>query len=456
MLHSSKLSSRFEKSDENSDLAKDKPKKFMLSKSVLQSVKSIQQFEDNINQPENPKNAEKSDIPDDMEADLKKTLLEKIDSIPVWFDYNSEQQKNLIKSFVDNKLDSENIILNTEEKETLIDKLFTSIMGFGPLDYLIVQDNVDAVFVNGTSSVHIEIGGRVLNTEMNINEKQMCFIINNISAMSGVRIDNSRNIWDLRFDNLCITVIMPSVSQKGYNITIRKQLPCSMSKLLEKNMMTKEIFDFLVSIVDAKKNVVISGEINSGKTTLLDTLITSTLLNRRVALFEKKSSFTCEGSAFMKFLTDRCSADYKELLSDILKTIPDYVISDFNVPMPEISELSGCIFTLRASSVEAAISKLTAGFISEEHLPEKYAKARVYTSYDYIVQINQTKDGVKRITSIVELKPARTAALSVKVIAKFVDEGDYVTEIPQPLTSIRAESLISEAGSMSARFLKQN
>ncbi len=456
MLHSIKLSSRFEKSDENSDLAKEKPKKFMLSKSVLQSVKSIQQSEDNINQPEISQNAEKSDIPDDMEADLKKTLLEKIDSIPVWFDYNSEQQKNLIKSFVDNKLDSENIILNTEEKETLIDKLFTSIMGFGPLDYLIVQDNVDAVFVNGTSSVHIEIGGRVLNTEMNINEKQMCFIINNISAMSGVKIDNSKNIWDLRFNNLCITVIMPSLSQGGYNLTIRKQLPCSMSKLFEKNMMTREIFDFLVSIVDAKKNVVISGEINSGKTTLLDTLISSTLLNKRVALFENTPYFTCEGSAFMKFLTDRCSPDYKELLSDILKTVPDYVISDFNVPVPETSELSGCIFTLRASSIEAAISKLTAGFISEEHLPEKYAKARVYSSYDYIVQINQTKDGVKRITSIVELKPARTAALSVKVIAKFVDDGDYVTEIPQPLTSIRAESLISEVGSMSARFLKQN
>lgn len=62
-------------------------------------------------------------------------------------------------------------------------------------------------------------------------------------------------------------------------------------------------------------------------------------------------------------------------------------------------------------------------------------------------------DGSRKVTSVVELTPARTEALSVKFIAKLVD-GQYVTEIPQPLTSIRAESLISESGSMSSRFYR--
>ena len=60
-------------------------------------------------------------------------------------------------------------------------------------------------------------------------------------------------------------------------------------------------------------------------------------------------------------------------------------------------------------------------------------------------------DGTKRVTSIVELTPARTAAISIKTITKLVGE-QYISEIPQPITSIRADSLISPTGSMSSRF----
>ena len=103
------------------------------------------------------------------------------------------------------------------------------------------------------------------------------------------------------------------------------------------------------------------------------------------------------------------------------------------------------------SSVDNALSKLISKVISEDNISEKYAKAKVLSNVDYIIQINRMNDGVRRVTSVVELTPARTAALSVKVIAKY-ENGGYITEIPQPLTSIRAASLLSEAGSMSSRF----
>lgn len=459
MFEKDKLSSRFAKLDSennNDNIQKEQPKRFVFAKSnglSLQTVKSdsdIQSVNDS-EEIDSSDNIKQEFSFSDIEKQFKKDLMIKIDSIPVWFDYTSDRQKDLIKSFVDNKLAAENINIPSDEKDTLIDKLFTSIMGFGSLDYLIAKDNVDAIFVNSVNSIHIEIGGKVLNTEMCLNEKQLSFIVSNISNMAGVKVDNSKNIWNLKIKNLAITVLMPSISQCGINISIRKLIPCTMNSLLEKNMMTKEIFDFLVSAVDSKKNIIISGDINSGKTMLVDALINSALLNKRVALFEKFPSVTSCGKSLMKFVIDRKSDDYLMLLADVLKMNPENIIVDFDCVVPEFSDICGGIFTLRASSVDAALSKLFAGFASEEHLQDKYAKTKVYTNYDYIVQINKNSDGKNRITSIVELTPARTAALSVKVVAKFVD-GDYVSEIPQPLTSIRADSLISEAGSMSARF----
>lgn len=448
MLQSSKLSNRF-KNNENDDIIKEKPKKFVFSKSQINSstTENNEQEETIIIEERVPEKV----LDVNIEAELKKSLLEKIDSIPVWFEYTADRQKDLIKSFVENKLSSEAIKLADNEKDDLIEKLFTSIMGFGPLDYLIVQDNVDAIYVNGVNSVHIEINGKILNTEMKLNEKQINFILSNISSMSGVKFDNSKNIWTCRVNNLLITIIMPNISQSGYNITIRKSCDFDMAKLIQNNMISKEIFDFILVMINSKKNIVISGDINSGKSTLLDVLLKSALEDKRVILLENSPSILTEFNTLMKFSIDKHSEDYYLLLSNILKMTPEYIFSDLNCVIPELSDIKGNISTLRASSVEYALSKLISSVISVDNIPEKYAKAKVLTNIDYIIQINRMNDGVRRVTSVVELTPARTAALSVKVIAKYENDG-YVTEIPQPLTSIRAESLLSEAGSMSSRF----
>lgn len=448
MLQSSKLSNRF-KNNENDDIINEKPKKFVFSKSQINSsaIENNEQEESIIIE----ERVQEKALNVNIEAELKKSLLEKIDSIPVWFEYTADRQKDLIKSFVENKLISESIKLADNEKDDLIEKLFTSIMGFGPLDYLIVQDNVDAIYVNGINSVHIEINAKILNTEMKLNEKQINFILSNISSMSGVKFDNSKNIWTCRVNNLLITIIMPNISQSGYNITIRKSCDFNMDKLIQNNMMSKEIFDFILLMINSKKNIVISGDINSGKSTLLDVLLKSALEDKRAILLENSPSISTEFNTLMKFSIDKHSEDYYLLLSNILKMTPEYILSDLNFSIPELSDIKGNIATLRASSVEDAISKLIASVISADNISEKYAKTKVLTNIDYIIQINRMNDGLRRVTSVVELNPARTAALSVKVIAKYED-GNYVTEIPQPLTAIRAESLLSEAGSMSSRF----
>lgn len=448
MLQSSKLSNRF-KSTENDDIIKDKPKKFVFSKNQI----NPQNLSNDL---DNEKTIIEEQIPErvldiDFEAELKKALLEKIDSIPVWFEYTADKQKELIKSFVENKLSSEAIKLADNEKDDLIEKLFTSIMGFGPLDYLIVQENVDAIYVNSVNSVHIEINGKILNTEMKLNEKQINFILSNISSMSGVKFDSSKNIWNCKVNNLVITIIMPKICQSGYNITIRKSCDFDVDKLIHNAMASKEIIDFIVLMVNSKKNIVISGDINSGKTTFLDVLLKTTLKDKRAILLENASTISADFNTLMKFSIDKHLDDYYLLLSNILKMSPEYILSDLNFVIPELSDIKGNISTLRASSIDNALSKLISSVISADNISEKYAKAKVLTNIDYVVQINRMSDGVRRITSVVELTPARTAALSVKVIAKYED-GGYVTEIPQPLTSIRAESLLSEAGSMSSRF----
>lgn len=390
-----------------------------------------------------------------IEDDIKQALIEKIDAIPVWTDYSEEKQKELINSFVDKKLFDENFSMQAEDKQKLIDELYSTISGLGPLDYLVAQENVEAIFVNGTNSVHIEIDGKILNTEMALNEKQLGCVVGNISKLSKVIINESKNIWNVRIDNLLISLVMPKISISGVNIFIRKLKNADRDFIIDSSMMSKEVFDFLLYIIDEKKNIVLSGDINSGKTTLLEALINSAINDKRTVLLEDSHCIAYNSSLIMAYSASFKDADFELLLSNVLKIEPEYIISDLNTPITEITDRKGVVSTLRACSVDAAFTKLVNSFAKYGNLSEKLAKTAVLNNYDYIIQINKLENGKRLVTSIVELTPARTAALSVRTVSKLVN-GKYVNDFPQPLTSILADSLIAQSGSMSSRFYNQN
>ena len=433
MLQSSKLSSRFKKKELRTEDEK-----------VIKNEKQLE----SIQQP--PVISSNTDDIYEIQTEIENALFEKINSIPVWFDYDVCRQKELIKSFITNKFS-----LSDEHISLLIDKLFKELVQFGPLNYLIEQNNVSSIYVNGNNSVHIEINGKILNTEIKLNPEKLKFVLSCISRMSGQSFHNLNGIINLKINNLQITIISADVSQSGLIIVIRKTDFVDAVTLIENSMMTKEIFDFIVSSVSAKKNIIISGAVNSGKTTLADALLAACINGRRAALIEKAPQINTCCDTLMKFLLSKNVSDNDLIISNILKMSPEYIIADLNETIPLFADRSGTIHTLRASSVDSAITKLVSAYAAYENLTEKYAKVRVLSEYDYIIQLAQDDNGFRYINSIVELSPARTAALSIKTIAKFVDNS-YVTDFPQPLTSIRADSLISEAGSMSSRFLNQN
>lgn len=402
-----------------------------------------------------------------FEAEYKKALLQKIETIPVWFDYSAEKQKELILSFITNKLSSENKDLSEDNKINLADKLFSAVMGFGPLDYLIAQENVSAVFVNGLNSVHIEIAGRILNTEMKLNQSQLDFVLKNTANLSENKPDINSYIWNCKLNDMLISVILPPVADNGANITIRKQSDnyIDAKYLIEKGFINKDIFDFLVAVWGSKKNIIISGDTYSGKTCLADTLLKYAMLAKRGILLEEFPQMLSKSENLMKFNFSSLKSryDFEVLFSNLLRMQSEYMVIDFNNPYyfapcaSAISENQGTVLTMRSSSVDNTISKFISVYMAEEKYSEKLAKSKFLSTFDYIVQINKCPDGVRRITSVVELSPAKTSALSLKVIAKW-DDNHFETDIVQPYTSIKAEALTAEpkSGSMKERFYSKS
>ena len=334
-------------------------------------------------------------------ADLKEELMDKIDSVPVWTEFSQDKQKEMIRAFVDNKAK------DFEDKEQVTDELYDAVQGFGKVQYLIDNERVCAVFINGTKSVHIEIDGKILNTEIKLSEKELNFILNSVISVKNAK----ENIINVKKDNFDITVINSNVCVSGTYIVIRKMLPKDLDSFIESGFVSKDIFNIITSAVEQRKNIVISGDINLGKTSFLDVLISEVLNNKRSVLLEDSMQINSQPDGMTKFKYDN------DILEYVLKLTPDYLVTDVNKPL--LSDYKGLIMTLRAASVEESVKKLTSFVIAQGNFPEKFARLKILNDIDYIVQISRMQDGVVRISSIAELVPSKTAASSVKIVAEY-------------------------------------
>lgn len=103
---------------------------------------------------------------------LTEGLLEKVNSVPYWHEYTVDEQCDMVRSFVKNA--------DVEDKETVYNTIAPYVIAFGPLQKLLDNEKVSAVLVNNNKSVHIEIEGRIFDTEMMLSNNMFQYVLNYI------------------------------------------------------------------------------------------------------------------------------------------------------------------------------------------------------------------------------------------------------------------------------------
>ena len=319
--------------------------------------------------------AVEDDIPDVI---LKDKLLEKVEGIPIWFDYSEQKQKELISSFVENNAK------DFPDKSELVEKLFKTVSGFGLIQNLIENDDVQKIYLNGTITIYVQKGSEVVTSGIKPNEKEFVFIKNALSQKSK---GFSVNV----IDENCIVI----EKIKHYNI----------ETLINENFITSEQFDFLVKTVKDGKNIVISGGISSGKTKLTDCLVNCA--DERCVLIEDKSQIESDFDGLVKLSADRNGLE--DTITSAVRLSPKFIFADLNLPC--FCERKGVLFTLRSYSLENTINRLCGYYCEKYSL--KSARAEILDIIDYVVFIKDNR------VTIAQLSPAKTSTAQVKILSDY-------------------------------------
>ncbi|MEY4256873.1 MAG: hypothetical protein RLZZ141_2100, partial [Pseudomonadota bacterium] len=169
-----------------------------------------------------------------------------------------------------------NVTLSSAEQDALVQDIINDVLGYGPLEPLLMRDDIADIMVNGANRVFIEVNGKVQLTTIRFRDNaQLMNICQRIVSQVGRRVDESSPICDARLpDGSRVNVIAPPLAIDGPTLTIRKfkKDKLTMRNLVDFKSISPDGARVLKVISACRCNILISGGTGSGKTTLLNSL----------------------------------------------------------------------------------------------------------------------------------------------------------------------------------------
>lgn len=341
--------------------------------------------------------------------DLSKVLSEKIASIPVWFDYSEEEQKQLIQSFLNCKLNEEfsEIKLTDAEKDRVFAVFLKSVHGFGSLDFLISQNNISSIIVNSSESVLVNRAGIISNSEVIFDKKQYEELNKKLWKLSGAV---STNIVKFRYLNMLITLIAGAISPSRIIIEKIPDKKYHLEDLTDLQVVNLESKNFIRSLIKAKKRILLVVPHNFKKPFLLNSLVNEISKNDRVALLENLNILNLDSLLVDRFSVSRLNSfELRELLEAISLYMPDYVVSDVQD------------FDFEKMVIEKFSDQSSAYILITDDIQYQNKEAYFNNSFDYILKFKNSTSEIQ-LDFIGEMSVNDSGKKEIKEIFKFNNE----------------------------------
>ncbi len=356
----------------------------------------------------------------ETKATIFNALFETID-VSALAGMQPDKAREEIRTIVDEIIAIRNVRLSVAEQNQLITEICDDILGYGPLEPLLMRDDIADIMVNGAKHVFIETNGKMQKTNIRFRDNQQLMnICQRIVSQVGRRVDEASPICDARLlDGSRVNVIAPPLSIDGPALTIRKfkKDKLLLSDLVDFGSISPAGAKVLEIIGACQCNIVISGGTGSGKTTLLNCLTGFIHPDERIITCEDAAELQLQQPHVVRLETRPPNLEGKgkitmaDLVKNCLRMRPERIIVG-EVRGPEAFDLlqamntghDGSMGTLHANSPREALSRLesmiTMGGFS---LPAKTIREMIVGSVDVIVQAARLRDGSRRITKITEV-----------------------------------------------------
>jgi pilus assembly protein CpaF len=377
---------------------------------------------------------------DELKNRVHRQLLERLDLVALG-SLDSAQAEDQVRGALHRLLQAESPDLTGVDRERLIEEVGYEVLGLGPLDPLLRDEQITDILVNGPDAVYVEKQGRLHRTDIRFRDDgHLMQVIDRIVSAVGRRVDSDSPMVDARLpDGSRVNAIVPPLALRGPCLSIRRfgRDPYRIDNLVAFNSITPEMTRLLSALVAARLNILISGGTGAGKTTLLNCLTSFIPPQERIVTIEDSAELQLQQPHVVPLetrppdLDGRGAITQRDLVRNSLRMRPDRIIIG-EVRGAETLDMlqamntghEGSMTTVHANSPRESLQRLeTLVLLAGIDLPMKAVRQQMATAIHVIVQVGRLSDGTRKVIRVTEIAGMEGEAIQLQDLFEFTQTG---------------------------------
>ncbi len=372
----------------------------------------------------------------ELKVDLHKQLLDNL-NLAALEKATEAELRSEIAAITSESLEELSIVLNKDERQTLITDLYNEVTGLGPLEILLQDDTVNDILVNGPQQIFIERAGKLELTDITFkDERHLLRIIDKIVSAVGRRVDESNPYVDARLaDGSRFNAMVPPIAVDGSLVSIRKfkKDKLGIKDLVAFGAFSPEMAMYLEAAVSTRLNIIVSGGTGSGKTTTLNALSSFIDNAERILTIEDTAELQLQQIHVGRMesrppnVEGKGAVTPRDCLKNALRMRPDRIIVGETRGEEVIDMLQamntghdGSMTTIHANSARDGVSRLENMIaMAGIEMPIKAVRSQIASAVHLIVQASRLQDGSRRMTSITEITGMEGEVISMQEVFRY-------------------------------------
>lgn len=182
---------------------------------------------------------------------------------------------------------------SSTDEQAAVDLVLAMLFGLGVLQLFIEDPSVENIDVNGAERAFVTYsdGSKELIGPVASSDEELVEMVRTAAARFGLaerRFDHAQPELDLRLpDGSRLSAVMAVTERPVIDIRRHRLADLELSDLVALGMLADDAAAFLGAAVRAKKNILVSGAMNAGKTTLLRALAAEIPPTERIVTIEQ-------------------------------------------------------------------------------------------------------------------------------------------------------------------------
>jgi pilus assembly protein CpaF len=338
-------------------------------------------------------------------------------------------------------LNEEGRLITENDRMKLVDEIKNELLGLGPLEPLLWDDDITDIMVNGPNQVYVERFGKLFLTDVSFqDDSHLMLIIDRIVSQVGRRVDEASPMVDARLpDGSRINAIIPPLALDGPSLSIRRfgKKRYDITDLVSKNSLTPEMVEFMHAIVRARLNILVAGGTGSGKTTMLNCLSAFVPVDERIVTIEDSAELVLQQPHVVRLETRPPNVEGKgevtqrDLVKNTLRMRPDRIIVGevrgaevFDMLQAMSTGHDGSIATIHANNPRESVMRLEMMMLlAGAQIPQKAMRQQISSAINMVVHVSRMSDGSRKVMKISEVTGMEGETMMMQDLFEFHRTG---------------------------------